>query len=255
MAEWGWNESALGRAKREFAPAYLGLGGVAWSIVWAAIAIAASIYFSEGQALGARIVVGVGLFLAGITVAAITTWLFLWGRAMVRQRDEARAGVIELTEATPFPNVEIHIARVRQAWQDHAGHLIEDARTHRFWWPVVVTNREETRRVSLSFDVSILSPDANGVLVPSLPVEQEDELPLVVDPQNSQRTRLSLFLNDYVTERLREERTFQGRTVYDINGDLLRLNVFDRLSQKRIEMRLPGTYPQQQAPPETATSG
>jgi len=233
-----WDESAWTRTRREFAPAYLGLRGVAWSIAWSAIAIGSSIYFSESHGVAARIAIGVGFFVAGNVVAAITTWLFLWARAVVRQRDEARARVSEFTAVTPFPNVEIQIVRLRQDWQDHAGNRIQDARTQRYWWPVVVTNREETRRVSLSFDVTILSPDGNGVFAPGMPVEQEDELPLVVDAQDSQRTTLSLFLNEYVTQRLGD------------NGELLRLNVFDRLSQKSIEMRLPGIYAQHPPVPE-----
>jgi hypothetical protein len=118
------------------------------------------------------------------------------------------------------------------------------------WLPVVVTNREESRRVSLRFNVTINSPNGNGVLVRLLPTEQEDSLPLVVDPQDSKRIQLSVFLNEYVTQRLRTERIVGRLVQCDVNGDLFRLNVFDLLSQKAIEIRLPGNYPQEQ-PPES----
>jgi hypothetical protein len=74
------------------------------------------------------------------------------------------------------------------------------------------------------------------------PTEQQDHLPFVVEPQDSKRIDLSLFLNEYVTEQLRTTTMFRGRQRYDINGDLFRLNVFDRLSRTGIEMRLPGVY-------------
>jgi hypothetical protein len=110
------------------------------------------------------------------------------------------------------------------------------------WFPVVVTNREEARRVSLRFDVTINAPDGSGVHVPVLRTEQQDDLPLVVDPQTSRRMTLSVFLNENVAGQLREEKTFLGRQIYDINGDLFRLNVHDLLSGQQIQMRLPGFY-------------
>jgi len=110
------------------------------------------------------------------------------------------------------------------------------------WFPVVVTNREEARRVSLRFDVTINAPDGSGVLVPVLQTEQQDELPLVMDPQTSRRMTLSVFLNEHVAGQLREEKMFLGRRIYDINGDLFRLSVRDLLSDQRIQMRLPGFY-------------
>jgi hypothetical protein len=116
------------------------------------------------------------------------------------------------------------------------------------WFPVVVTNREESRRVSLRFDVTINLPDGSGVFVPRLPTEQENRLPLIVDPRDSKSIQLSVFLNEYVTERLRTERMVGRFVRYDLNGDLFRLNVFDLLSQKGIEMRLPGLHPQENAP-------
>jgi hypothetical protein len=110
------------------------------------------------------------------------------------------------------------------------------------WFPVVVTNREEARRVSLRFDVTINAPDGSGVLVPVLQTEQQDELPLVVDPRNSKRMTLSVFLNEHVAGQLREEKTILGRRLYDINGDLFRVNVRDLLSGQLVQMRLPGFY-------------
>jgi hypothetical protein len=243
-----WNESAWDRTKREFPSVFVGLGGFFWNLLWAAIAIAASIYFSEGRGLLARIGIGVGALVAGVGVAAISTWLFLWWRALIDQRDEARETLIELTAATPFPNVEIDVMRLQEDWQDHAGNHISRASTYRFWWPVIATNREDVRRVSLSFHVTVKSVEGDDDLFPFLRVEQEDELPLVVEPLDSERIRLSVFLGEYHTERMREERIVDGNTVYEMNGDQLRLNVFDRISQKGIEMQLPGRYPQELAP-------
>lgn len=156
--------------------------------------------------------------------------------------------VHEFTAITPFPNVVIEVEAFEQAWEDHAGNHQPDCSTHRARFPVVVTNREEARRVSLRFDVTINSPDGNGVLVRSLPTEQRNELPLVVDPQDSKRIEFSVFLNEYVTERLREGKVIEGLMRYDINGDLFRLNVFDLLSRKGIEMRLPDFYPVEHPP-------
>ena len=174
--------------------------------------------------------------------------MFEFIRAPVRQRNEARAKVTELTAVTPFPNVVIEILNFRQDFQDHAGNRIRDGHTHRVWFPVVVTNREDSRRVSLRFEVTINSPDGNGVLVAGLPTEQEDKLPLVVDPQDAKRMEVSVFLNEYVTQRVRTEQMVGRFVRYDVNGDLFRLNVFDLLSQKGIEMRLPGFHPQENAP-------
>src|SRR6266545_3282115 len=57
-----------------------------------------------------------------------------------------------------------------------------------------------------------------------------------LDPQTSRRMTLSVFLNEHVAGQLREEKTFLGRRLYDINGDLFRLNVSDLLSGLRIQM-------------------
>jgi len=147
-----------------------------------------------------------------------------------------------------FPDVEIVVERLRQAWETHDGRRDPNCNRHRMRFPVIVTNREESRRVALSFDVTINRPDGNGVLMPGLPTEQQDQLPLVVDAQDLRRLDLSLFLNEYVTGQLRTVTMFQGQPRYDINGDLFRLNVFDRLSRRGIDMWLPGVYPRELPP-------
>jgi hypothetical protein len=194
----------------------------------------------------------VAIAAAGLgTIAAVgIVWLFQLLRAPVRQRNEARAMIAELTAVAPFPDVAIEIENFRDDWQDHAGNRILDASTGRVWFPVVATNREESRRVSLRFDVTINAPDGNGVLFPHLRTEQHDDLPLVVDPQDSKRIELSVFLNEYVTDRLRIDRSVGRLVRYEMNTDLFRLNVFDLLSRKRIEMRLPGFYPREPPPKE-----
>jgi hypothetical protein len=214
-----------------------------------AAAAIALIVASETHSSGALYVVAaIGAAGIGTIAAFVGVWTFQVIRAPVRQRNETRAKVTELTAVAPFPNVLIEIRNFRQDFQDHAGKRISDGHTHRVWFPVVVTNREESRRVSLRFDVSINSPDGSSVLFPRLPTEQEDRLPLVVDPQDSKSIQLSVFLNEYVTERLRTEQMVGRFVSYDVNGDLFRLNVFDLLSQKGIEMRLPGFHPQESAP-------
>ena len=238
MEEALWSESRFHRAQREFESVFLGLRGFLWTCVWTAVGIATTIYLSSGHSLWVQVALGVGLFIAGLAIAGITTFGALWMRAVVRQRDEARAGVAELTQ--PFPNVLIEIDRLREDWQDQAGTRLDEPRTYRAWFPVVVTNREQERRVSLRFYLTINSPDGSGVLVTHFPTEQEEELPLLVDPQDSKRIELSVFANDYLTARMLEE-TRSGR--HEINGaNLLYLNVFDLLSEKEIDMRVPSTY-------------
>jgi hypothetical protein len=214
-------------------------------IAAAAGAFIAAVELESGGWLYPLAVIGA----AGVgTLAAISgAWVFQFVRAPVRQRDEARAALEELTKPSEFPNISIEIGNFRQSWEDHAGAQRFDHGTHRVRFPVVVTNRETSRPVSLSFSVTINSPDGN-VLATMLPTEQEDELPLVVRPQDSTRIELSVFLNEFVTERLRTTERVRGRLRVDINGDLFRLNVFDLLSQKGIEMWLPGFYPWEDPP-------
>ncbi len=95
-------------------------------------------------------------------------------------------------------------------------------------------------------------PDGSGRIIARLPTEQDDDLPFAVDPQDSRRIDLSLFINEYLTNQLREAKFIGGRMAFDMNGDLLRLHVFDLLSQQGIEMRLPGSYPEYLVPPNAA---
>lgn len=195
------------------------------------------------------------LALAAVPLAAIfIVWLVALVRAPFRQRDEARKEIDELTAPTRFPNLAIDVRNLREDWQDAAGNRITAPDTCRFWWPVVLTNREESGRVSLRFDVSILSPDGSGVVFPYLQTEQDDDLPLVVDAQDSRRIELSVFLNEYATPHVRTERLVSGEVRHGLNGDLLRLHVFDLISQEGIEMRLPGPHPRQEAPPPVESS-
>jgi hypothetical protein len=107
MSERSWDESAWSQARGEFEPAFLGLGGVVWSLLCGAAAIGAQIYLSPGHSLAAQALISVGCFLGGVAIAAITTFATLALRAPYPQRDEARAALHELTAPREFPDVYI----------------------------------------------------------------------------------------------------------------------------------------------------
>jgi hypothetical protein len=238
MSEPSWDESAWARARREFEPAYLGLRGVVWSLLCGAAAIVAQIYLSPGHGPAAQALISVGCFLGGVVIGAITTFAALVLRAPYRQRDEARAEIDELTAPREFPNVYIQSHNFLEVWEDHAGNRGYKHGTARPRSRMVVTNREESRSVSLTFRVSAYNPD--GELEANyLPTEQHAEAPLVVAPQDSEAFELSFFLNEYVIGRIQKIE----RGVPVIDAEQFRLNVFDLLSQKGIEMEMIGTYP------------
>jgi len=240
-------ESAFARTRREFAPAFLGLRGVLWSVLWAAVAIGATIYLSPNHSMGAQVAIGVGLFLAGIGWAALTLFGALWVTAPARQRDEARhaLALARAEREEGFPDVHLKTGSPLLI-ETTESKMFPGHRETLIVVTVTATNREIQRRAILAFSAHVTFPKPR-LSVQKLSRTYEDDPhphfipdPLKLDAQDHRKGEVAFLWShdmDFLLGRDKSE-----EEVLDFVMENLRLNATDHISSVSIDLDLPGTY-------------
>lgn len=237
-------EGAWRRARRDAVAAI-----ESWRFLFAALvfdtfaAMAAyAVTNDPGQDRSVKVATVGGAVIVGPFLLGLAVLLALWVTAPVRQRNEARAQLAQVTEARKFPRGRIEVTQYGYFDTQDAERLLV--------FGVKVTNREVSRRMNLELDFILRLftriTHYNPTLKPlearlSLVQRGPDPPPavLVVDAQDSSDpTYVARWDLETGLAFDEDASTFTP----ELEGDTLFLRVFDLQSGERIEIEVPGVW-------------
>jgi len=219
------SESSLARARRELSQTVTGtIYGLAFTGLCGAVSTTISaVYLTSGHARIVQVAIGVAAFFVGIAVALAASFVALWATAPTRQRDEARAA---LRRTLAFPNLEVAISSSLYEDDDPEG------RIDRITLPARITNREEAKAVSLSFQAAVLDSDGNHLGG----FGQGDVEPWAIAPMSSETRRLVF----RVPKSYHAEWSEKTGTTHWFMNPYCRLIVIDHVSGQSKELPFVG---------------